>query len=217
MLAEGHLLMVLHKVPTPGESEREAVLFWRDSKGNWKSTAGGTGLGDLMELLASFAKRVEELEALFEKASDAGAYFELLTSSAPLLRTLRNLHHALQVAREGVPTDRNILNARDKAVDLERSVELMHTDARNGLDYMIARQAEEQARHSGELVQSSYRLNLLVALFLPLTAIASLFGMNLANGLEEIKSPALFWGILIVGLGMGFVLKSAVTMGSKSK
>lgn len=215
MVAEGHLLMVVHKVPVSGETEREAVLFWRDPKGIWKSTAGGSGVGDLLELMGAYGKAVDQLEAHHEKAANATAHFEVLRESAPLLRSIRNLLHTLQVAREAIPADRNILNARDRAADLERAVELTHADARNGLDYMVARQTEEHARNSEELVRSGHRLNLLVALFLPLTAIASVFGMNLVSGLEEVRTPALFWGILGVGLVMGWLVKSSLS--SKSK
>ena len=77
-------------------------------------------------------------------------------------------------------------------------------DARNGLDYTIARQAEEQARNSEQLVASGYRLNLIVAIFLPLTALGSAFGMNLNSGLEAIRTPLLFWGVLVFGLVLGF-------------
>ena len=114
-----------------------------------------------------------------------------------------------------VPDDRHILLARDQLGEQERSVELLHADAQHGLDYMIARQAEEQARNSEALVASGYRLNLLVAIFLPLTALGSAFGMNLVNGLEPIRSPILFWLILLFGLELGGLVKTIVTMPRK--
>ena len=51
---------------------------------------------------------------------------------------------------------------------------------------------------------------LLIAIFLPVTAIASLFGMNLRHGFEEITTPLVFWGVLIVGLALGWSVKVGV-------
>jgi Mg2+ and Co2+ transporter CorA len=72
-----------------------------------------------------------------------------------------------------------------------------------------AREAEEQARLSKEAVRASHRLNILAALFFPLTAIASIFGMQLWHGLDE-RSPAMFWIIFAVGAALGFGMKSWV-------
>jgi hypothetical protein len=80
---------------------------------------------------------------------------------------------------------------------------------------MIARQAEEQARSSQQLVVAGHRLNLLIAIFLPLTALGSAFGMNLRHGLEGINSPLLFWVILIGGFFLGFVVKATITGAKK--
>ena len=47
------------------------------------------------------------------------------------------------------------------------------------------------------------------ALFFPLTAIASLFGMNLAHGLSEHK-VVIFWAVTAVSVALGFAMKSWV-------
>jgi hypothetical protein len=49
----------------------------------------------------------------------------------------------------------------------------------------------------------------LLMLFLPLTALASLFSMNFSHGLNE-HSPALFWVVFAIGLSLGFAMKSWV-------
>ena len=213
MLAEGHLLLVLHQVPDPGEPDREPLLFWRDPAGNWKSTGSGSGIAELTGHLNQLNGIVDRLEEQMLQPATSSNYFDVLQKSAPLLRLVRNMHRALQEAREAVPADRNILNARDRAGELERALELLHGDAKNGLEYMIARQAEEQAVISQEIAQASHRLNLLIAIFLPLTAITSIFGMNLPNGLENITTPLLFWAVLVVGLALGWIIK----MGLSSK
>jgi hypothetical protein len=217
MAADGHLLLILHKIPTPGESDRESVLFWRDSGGSWKSTGGGSGLAELKSHLQDFAVYVDKLEDRMHMPPSSKMYFEILQITAPLLRSVRNMHIALQQAREAFPNDRNVIVARDQAGDLERGVELLHADAKNGMEYMIAKQAEEQAENSEQLLKAGHRLNLLIALFLPLTALGSAFGMNFKHGLEGIQSPLLFWATLFLGLLLGFFVKTLLDSPSKPK
>ena len=126
------------------------------------------------------------------------------------------MHTALQQAREAFPVDRNILVARDQAGELERAVELLHADAKNGLEYMVARQAEEQAENSEQLLKAGHKLNMLIAIFLPLTALGSAFGMNFRHGLEGVTSPLLFWGTLLVGIMLGFFVKALLDTPSRS-
>ena len=82
-------------------------------------------------------------------------------------------------------------------------------DARARLEQSAAREAEVQSQASKEALKASHRLNALAALFLPLTAITSLFSMNFEHGLEH--SPTFFWLIFAGGVAMGFVMKSWVT------
>ena len=189
MSADGHLLIVLHKIPQPGNPDRESILFWRDTAGGWKSTGSGAGLAELRGLLEDFTKHVDKLEDRMQASPNSKNYFEILQTTGPLLRTVRNMHTALQQAREAFPVDRNILVARDQAGELERAVELLHADAKNGLEYMVARQAEEQAENSEQLLKAGHKLNMLIAIFLPLTALGSAFGMNFRHGLEGVTSP----------------------------
>ena len=215
MTADGNLLLILHKIPRAGDAERESVLFWRDPGGNWKTTGGGAGLAELKSHLDDFTTYVDKLEERMQLPASSRMYFEILQITAPLLRTVRNMHSALQQAREAVPNDRNLLVARDQAVELERAVELLHADAKNGMEYMIARQAEEQAENSEQLLTAGHRLNMLIAVFLPLTALGSAFGMNLRHGLEGITSPLLFWGTLCFGLVVGFFVKALLDAPSR--
>lgn len=217
MAADGHLLLILHKIPEAGESDRESVLFWRDPGGNWKSTGNGAGVAELKAHLDEFSVYVDKMEERMQLPPSSRMYFEILQVTAPLLRTTRNMHSALQQAREALPNDRNILIARDQAGELERGLELLHADAKNGMEYMIARQAEEQAENSEQLLRAGHRLNLLIAIFLPLTALGSAFGMNLRHGLEGIQSPILFWGTLSFGLLLGFFVKALLESPPKTR
>lgn len=203
MTADGHLLIILHKVPRAGTSERESALFWRNPKGDWTSTEGGSGLGALTAFFEQWRKVTDQLEDVMAEPPLAENYFTVLQRTSPLLRTVRNTYRTMQDAREACP-DRELLLARDEAGELERAVDLLHHDAKNGMEYMIARQGEEQARQSNQLVVTGHRLNLLAAIFLPLTAMGSVFSMQLANGLEHWNAPWTFWllvgGALLTGL-----------------
>ena len=217
MSADDHLLLILHKIPQPGNPDRESILFWREPAGTWKSTGSGAGLAELRGLLDDFTKHVDKLEVRMQGPASSKTYFEILQTTGPLLRTIRNMHTTLQQAREAFPMDRNILVARDQAGELERAVELLHADAKNGLEYMVARQTEEQAENSEQLLKAGHKLNMLIAIFLPLTALGSAFGMNFRHGLEGITSPLLFWGTLFTGIVLGFFVKALLEMPSQSR
>jgi len=210
MSANGHLLLILHRVPEPGNPDRTSTFFWRNPHGDWTSSDGGSGLSALDAHLEPWRQFVDYLENQMQESPSAETFFTVVQSTTPLLRTMRNAHRTLQEARDACQEDRAILLARDDAGELERALELLHNDAKNGMEYMIAKQGEEQARRAHQLVTAGHRLNLLIALFLPLTAIGSVFGMNLAHGLENWQSPWLFWALLVSALAVGLALMAAV-------
>ena len=162
--------------------------------------------------VAAFAERAEELERDWQDATTAADYFDLLQALAPLHRATRNLHATLQQARELVPADRDLINLRDQAGEIQRTIELLHGDARNGLDYTVAHQAEQQAERTYDMAVSAHRLNLLAAIFLPAATLSAIFGMNLTHGLDTGEFPpwALFWGILAIGLACGAYLAQVI-------
>ncbi|MBY0548322.1 MAG: CorA family divalent cation transporter [Candidatus Obscuribacterales bacterium] len=206
MFAEGHLLLVLHEPPAANNRTRNARILWRDPQGAWTANSNISGSHLLKKHIASFADKIEGLERQLHNASCADDYFKLLQAVAPLHRTSRNLHSTLQQAREMTPEDRDVIVARDAAGDVERAFELIHMDAKNGLDYTVAQRAELQSQRSYEMAVSAHRLNLLAALFFPITALSSVFGMNIANGLELFSTKVMFWGVLGVGFLIGLVL-----------
>jgi Mg2+ and Co2+ transporter CorA len=210
MAHEGHLLLVLHEVPEPGVPERKGILFWRDPKGEWKTNERGSGKAVLRELLQRYATRVDDLEAAYAAASTASTLFPVMRAITPIVRACKHLHETLQAAREQVRLDKDIINARDAAGEVERAAELLSAEARNALDFEIAEAAEAQTKLNGELAVTGQRLNMLAAIFLPLTAIGSLFGMNMPHGLERVGAPALFWGVAIVGIIIGLVLRGSL-------
>jgi Mg2+ and Co2+ transporter CorA len=210
MQADGHLLLVLHEPPGPDDDQRVGRFFWRDAEGSWKSNSLGTGTQALRTHLAEFAARIDKLEEQVEHAASAEDYFQVLQAIAPLHRTIRNLHVALQQAREMLPLDRELIVFRDQANDLERAAELLHTDAKNGLDYTIAHETEKQSWRIYEMTVASHRLNLLAAMFFPIATLSAIFGMNLGHGLEQWSSPHTFYLVLGIGLVAGLFLMGVV-------
>lgn len=205
MHADGHLLIALHKVPAPGEFDREGILFWRNAEGNWFCNEGGNALAVLDEMLDQYEERIGRIAEAFKLAQAPSEFFELLKHLTPVSRAIRNGTAALQAAHDHAREDRELLDLKDYAHELDRSADLLYLDSKNGLDFALARKAEEQAMHAEEMTRAAHRLNLLVAMFLPMTALASVFGMNLASGLNIDKVTNFY---IVVGMGAvcGFIL-----------
>jgi len=206
---DGHLLLVLHQPPGADDPRREGVLFWRNPSGDWQFSRGGPEPGALKRHVEAYAELEGKLTQAYEKAVDTAALFDLIETLTPLARAARNMYQALQTAREAIKDDLSLIEMRDLAYEVDRNLELLLEDVRNAIQYRMAREAEDQAQLGREALRASHRLNILAALFFPLTAIASLFGMNLAHGLNE-HSPAMFWLVFAAGTGLGFAMKGWV-------
>ena len=108
-----------------------------------------------------------------------------------------------------IPKDRELISVRDLAGSAERAAELLQTDARHGLDFTIARSAEEESRRTYQMALSAHRLNVLAAIFLPLATISSVLGMNLRHGWENAE-PWAFWIAVGIGAFSGLLLTMIV-------
>jgi Mg2+ and Co2+ transporter CorA len=212
MFHEDHLLLVLHEVPEPGVPERKGVLYWRDPQGEWKTSVAGAGMAALKDHVDAYQKRVDQLEKELPGATTASQLFPILRSATPIRRAAKHLLEVLQAARDAVPDDKRLITLRDRAGDLERASDLLHEEAQHAMEREIAEAGEQQAKLSKALALSSQRLNLLVALTLPATAIASILGMNLRHGLEDITHPLLFWGVAAFGVLFGFFLRGRLSV-----
>ena len=209
-IEEGHLLLVLHEVPRPRQPEREPRFFWRTPAGEWHSTELGNGPRALSLHVSEFESAVDRLELKLHSADEAQELFDIIQEITPIHRTARNLHGTLQNAREAVQKDRDLLLARDRGGDLERACELVHAEARNRLELIIARKSEEHAEVSRRLAEQGHKLNMLIAVFLPITAVGSLFGLNLTSGLEQLARPWLFWGVALLAVVFGLWIRKAL-------
>ncbi len=212
MHADGHLLVILHDVPDPAEPDvRNGRLFWRKPDGTWKASASGaTSIAPLRAHVEAFDAAADQLEEQVDKAKKAKDWFEVLRMSAPLLRSARNMSRALQEARELAKTDKELIAVRDAAQEVERALELIHGHARDGLEFTVARNAEENVESSRHVVESGHRLNLIAAMFLPITALGSLLGMNLVHGLETWEKPYAFWAVALVAFLLGVMVRASL-------
>lgn len=210
MVADGHVLIVLHELPSlDNPTARVAQLFWRSPDGRWRSTVGkGSTANALREHQQTFVEMAERLEERIERASAAADFFAVLQQATPVLRTVRNAHRALQDAREAANTDRELIAARDTAQEIERAFEIVHGYAKDGLEFAAARNAEESAHNTDRVNQSSHRLNMIMALFLPITALGSVFGMNMRHGLEDWNEPYAFWAISAFSFLVGYWIRA---------
>lgn len=201
MHEEGHLVIVLHRPPVEGGFERKGELFWRNPQGQWRTTAQGTGLDGIRDLLDSYRKYLEKDAEAVRMANRAKDYFRVVKRLTPVARAIANGSEALQAARTAERSAREIIPLRDEAHMLARTASIILEQAKLGLDFELAEQAELQAKQSVKLAESGQRLNLFVALFLPLTTISAIFGMNTITEIDWV----LFVLVLFLGalLGIG--------------
>ncbi|AWB66462.1 hypothetical protein C2869_08490 [Saccharobesus litoralis] len=204
----GQHLLILHALPDKSDKQREGVFFWCNAAGEWQSTLRGRGLAPLMEHIASFAQKEVELEKTYQQAQSAKTYFQLVEQIAPVLRAVKNMCSTLQSAREQIGDE--LIDFRNQAEELQRTFELLYQDCQHGLEYAMARKAEEQSELQRKALLAGHRLNILMAVFLPLTALASLLAMQIPDSLEQLFSLG-FVSALIIGLGLGLLLRSWVT------
>lgn len=206
MSHEGHLLLVLHRVPDEGSAQRAACFFWRAPDGAWRSNGQGSGAQAVRAHVQAWADAVAALETKLEAAKQSDDYFAVLRVASPLVRTARNLHRVLQDAREACPGDRELIVTRDLAGEVERAIELVDGEARNALSYTVARRAEEQASLQAQAARSRQRLNELAAFFLPFTALSSVVSM-------KATSAGMVVGVVAAGLLLGLVVRGLVSRG----
>lgn len=206
---EGHLLLVLHKAPEAGDTHRVGRFLWRSAEGAWSASDGGDGPAVLMKHVAEYAAVIAKYDQQEENASSAHEYFLVIEGLLPLIRSTAHLHQVLQEARKLLPDDRGLINARDQAYELERTVDLLYTSAKNGLDFEIAKRAEEEATASRAMARSAHRLNVLAGFFFPLATISSVMGMEMSNlSSNEWSRMGL---IVIAGLIVGLILAMFIT------
>jgi len=207
---QGHHLLVLHQLPKAHARDRQPAVFWRSPEGAWRCFPGRDAPSTLRDHLEALGTALGALEDKVEQANSATDFLDIIRIARPLQRYTRNCHAVVTQLRDAVPEDAEILAARDRAYELERLAENVCDDADNGMQHTIAQHTEEQAALSERIAKESHRLNLLAAVALPITAISSILGMNLDNGLGNLPEPVSFWSIVLGTLCVGLFVRSRV-------
>lgn len=207
---DGNLLIVLHSPPGADDLEREELAVLRYSDGRYQCEGHDGGEQQLRKLISAYRSQWEECDAWYDKAVTASDLFKLLERLAPLNRASTNMSTALQSARDAVKEDKFLIGLRDEGYEVSRAFDLLLTDAKLKLDYLMARNSEEASERADEMANAQHKLNILAAFTFPLMAMATLLGVNLTHGLEE-RSPILFYIVLVFGFAVGFVVKGWVT------
>ena len=169
----------------------------------------GGGFAELIHHWQAYQKQLDLIEDEVDGAPDAGAFYHALKAILPLERAARNGASVMQLLREKVSADKKLIALRDAAYEVTRQAELLQLECRAGLDFSMAQEAEKQSKYDGQVAKMGNRLNLIAAFFLPLTALASLFGMNLESGIDG-RNTLYFYLVLIVGLAIGVLLKGTL-------
>lgn len=206
----GHLLLILHAPPKADGNEREHEIYYRAANGKWQYKGLDHGERALTSFLDGYNSLLDDLETRFEKATTIEALFAVIDRLIPLARSSANMKAALQAAREAIGNDAFLIDMRDRGVDIARGFELLLADARQSLDFRVARSAEEQTRAAEAGNRAQHKLNILAAIAFPLMSVSAVFGMNLYSGLEK-QSPLIFWLVFLGGLWLGFVVKGWVS------
>lgn len=213
MIADGHLLLVLHTVPEAGgDNAREGRYFWRSAEGVWHGHERGDGKAQLRAHIQSYLDAASHLETEFRGCAEAATYFRLLEILGPLKRASAHMHETLQIARQDLPDFAELIDLRDLAYEAARAAELLYEDVRNALDCALMRRAEEENRINKRLALAGHRINLIATIFLPLTALTGLFSMNVHSGMVEHLGVLGWWVVLICGIFLGFALRAAMSM-----
>lgn len=203
---DGHLLLILHHPPEPEDDEvRKPVLLWQQPNGDWKSTPDGGGLAALDAHMIRYRDNIHALDTQVEAAQTPRQYFEVMKHVTPLLRATRNMLAAMQETREARQEDRRLINFRDRAVELERAIDLVAADVKAGMEFSMAENTEEQSRFAHDAAVEARKLNRLVATFFPLATLVAVFGMS--PPAEVIKAPG-FWLVLAAGIAAGLVVRA---------
>ena len=205
---DDHVLIILHGVLSKDQDFPEEHVFLYSPDGSLQGNGKPKGEKQLRQLLAEFDSTFDELEEQCKAASTASELFASLDLVTPIKRTTTHLYETLQAARQAI--DENLfIELRDEAYMVSRSYDLLHEEIKSSLDYRIAKNTEKQAKQAAEALKAQNRLNILAAFTFPLISLATIFGMNLISGLEDL-SPAVFWAVFIVGTIVGLALKGWV-------
>lgn len=176
---EGHdeVLLIVHDVPPPAISSRTPLLFWKRHDGRW-TQPGGPGISELGDLLGRYSEIIGSHHEVVTRAENAADILVILRHAGPLSRSSHDLAHALDQTLASEPNDREIRGFRDRAKEIERAAELLHTDARMTLEFIRTEHGQSLARSAELILKTAQQLLLVAAVFLPLIALGIFIGLS---------------------------------------
>jgi hypothetical protein len=83
IVADGHLVMVLHKASLTKLKHRESVYFWRARSGEWRCTERGQPKPVPEKLIKEYDDAVDVLRATHDNAVSATQKFAVLERVGP--------------------------------------------------------------------------------------------------------------------------------------
>ena len=203
MAHEGHLLLVLHQVPSADEVHRRGLLLWRNAHEEWRADSGESGTTALETLLSDYEGRIEEFDLAATRAQSAEDYLPVLEGLTPIVRAAHNLYQVLQEGRKASPNDRELIDFRDRAYEIARTSELNYQYAKDSLEVSIIKRAEEQAKSSRQMATSAHKLNVMAALCFPLATLGAIFGTTLTDNWSWSETSQPFVAFIVVGILAG--------------
>lgn len=195
---EGHdeVLLIVHDVPPPAISSRTPLLFWKRHDGCW-TQPGGPGISELADLLSRYGEIIGTHQEVVTRAENAAEILAILRHAGPLSRSSRDLAQALDQTLASEPNDREIRGFRDRAKEIERAAELLHTDARMTLEFIRTEHGQSLARSAELILKTARQLLLVAAVFLPLIALGIFIGLS---GALPAFMQWVIWGVIAVSL-----------------
>jgi Mg2+ and Co2+ transporter CorA len=206
-LSEGDCFaLILHQLPAPDSEERVPCLFVSQSTPTTAPLEAVKGpYQGIKPLLADYDAELDTLEDALESTSDLQLLFDLQQRLIPTARSLRNAVRVLEGAHVAHRKHRGLTATLEYAHELGRDLDILEASLATKIDNQQSRILLQQAQATARLEEKNHRLNMILAMFLPLTALTSAFGMNLDSGLDTTWVPY-FWSVWLVGLSLGVVM-----------
>ena len=228
MVADQQLLLVLHAPPEANDNTRKGRLFWRDVLGEWSSSEGSEGVQTIQSHLENYEAVIDELDQLEDAATTADRYFKILERLLPLERSSIHLHEVLQEARKECPECREIIDFRDRAYVIKRTVELLLAATKNSMQLIVVKRSEEHAKASYKMAVAAHRLNVLAAFFFPIITVTAILGLDMPRVLQVVGIqlipdtaakvvPFMFIVLVVCCMGIGWQLMRIINKPSRKR
>jgi hypothetical protein len=202
---EEEYLIILHDVPKHNVKKRKHVLFLK-KKSAWFTSESENKLSTMNALIERYKVKLDNLDNLYDSTDSCDGLLKLMEEVLPISRAAHNMFEAIQHARKLMGKD--LIDLRDLSSDIARNYDLLYQDCKNKIDFIQIKKQEALEEITRKNLSATNKLNVLMATFLPLTAISSAFGMNFVSGhINNILVVA----ISVVSLGIGFSVKTWIS------